>query len=325
LAGANPAVRVVRPGANLGFAGGVNLGVLEANGDLLVILNDDVIVGNTWLDPLCARLDQGAVGMVGPVTASSTSLADATCSYRSMGEFLQFADRHAHTSTATEVPFLAMFCVALRRETFEVTGPLDEGFGLGLFEDDDYCHRLRLGGFSMWREESVFVHHFGETSLGKLKASGQYSELFETNRRRYEDKWGIAWERPTEPERSAYREYTRRLRATLMATIPADAVVLVVSCGDDELLDVPLLTTLHFPHAPDGKYAGYYPSDGNDAVHSLCAATSSLGARYLVIPHFAAWWLSFYPELRRHLHESARLVLDEDDLATIFMLEERTQ
>jgi GT2 family glycosyltransferase len=326
LAGANPVVRVIRAGANLGFAGGVNLGAQESDGDVLVILNDDVIVGNSWLDPLCARLDQdAAVGMVGPVTASSTSLVDATCSYRTMGEFNMLAERHTRTSNTYEVPFLTMFCVAMRRETFEAIGPLDEDFGLGLFEDDDYCQRLRLGGFSMWLEESVFVHHFGETSLGKLKASGQYSELFESNRRRYENKWGVAWDGATGPERPAYRDYTRRLRATLAATIPAGAVVLVVSCGDDELLDVPLMTALHFPYAPDGKYAGYYPSDGIEAVHALCAATTSIGARYLVIPHFAAWWLTFYPELGRHLHESARLVFDEDDFAKIFMLEEAMQ
>ncbi len=324
LAEANPVVRVVRPGANLGFAGGVNLGVQEADGDVLVILNDDVVVGNSWLDPLCARLDSEA-GMVGPVTGSSTALGDATSSFHSMGEFLQLAERHTHTSTAYEVPFLAMFCVALRRETFEITGPLDEDFGLGLFEDDDYCHRLRLGGFSMWREESVFVHHFGETSLGKLKATGQYAELFESNRRRYEDKWGIAWDGATVPERPAYRDYTRRLRAALETTIPAGAVVLVVSCGDEELLDVPPLTALHFPHAPDGGYAGYYPSDGADAVRALRSATASRGARYLVIPYFAAWWLTFYPELSGHLHDSARVILDDDDFATIFMLEEATQ
>ena len=88
---------------------------------------------------------------------------------------------------------LAMFCVAMRREVFERVGLLDEQFGLGMFEDDDYAHRIKMGGFRLVCAADSFVHHFGEASFKKLKANGKYDELFAENRRRYEQKWNTEW------------------------------------------------------------------------------------------------------------------------------------
>lgn len=47
-----PAVSVVEAGANLGFAGGNNLGVRHAGGDLVVLLNNDTLVRPGWLSGL---------------------------------------------------------------------------------------------------------------------------------------------------------------------------------------------------------------------------------------------------------------------------------
>ncbi|MEQ1786422.1 MAG: glycosyltransferase family 2 protein [Acidimicrobiales bacterium] len=54
----HPAVRLVRTGANLGFAGGANRG-LEELGDIdaVALVNSDAFVEPGWLDPLVAALD----------------------------------------------------------------------------------------------------------------------------------------------------------------------------------------------------------------------------------------------------------------------------
>jgi GT2 family glycosyltransferase len=317
----NHQVRSVRAESNLGFAAGVNLGAAHARGDVLVFVNDDVLVADGWIDRLGRQLPSASVGMVGPVTVSSTRDDRSTGSYRTLGEYLEAANSRSAELAGTEVPFLAMYCVALRRETYELIGPLDEGFGLGLFEDDDYCHRLLMAGFGLWCEESVLVHHFGEASLGKLKASGAYSDLFERNRKRFEEKWRLDWSPPVAPERPGYRDYTHRLRSALSTSIPDGSTVLVVSRGDNQLLDIPGVTALHFPQSPDGGYAGHYPEDGVQAEEAL-RTSRALGAEYLALPCDSTWWLSFYPELDRYLGESARLVLDEDDLVKVFSLNE---
>jgi len=63
-----------------------------------------------------------------------------------------------------------------------------------MFEDYDYAHRVRLKGFRVICAEDVYIHHFGEASFGKLKESDEYKILFEENKRRFDEKWGMAWE-----------------------------------------------------------------------------------------------------------------------------------
>ena len=73
-------------------------------------------------------------------------------------------------------------------------GPLDEGFGLGLFEDDDYILRIREAGYRVVCAEDVLVHHFGESSFGKLVPTGEYGQILEENRDRFHAKWGVEWQ-----------------------------------------------------------------------------------------------------------------------------------
>ena len=73
-------------------------------------------------------------------------------------------------------------------------GLLDEQFKVGMFEDDDFAHRVRLKGYRVVCAEDVFIHHFGEASFNKLKETGEYGKIFKENKKRFEKKWGMKWE-----------------------------------------------------------------------------------------------------------------------------------
>ena len=87
---------------------------------------------------------------------------------------------------------LAMFCFMFSRDVLDVIGPLDEGYGIGMFEDDDYCMAARRKGFEVVLAEDVFIHHYGSVSFKKLEDES-YRELFEQNKKRFEQKWGQKW------------------------------------------------------------------------------------------------------------------------------------
>jgi glycosyltransferase involved in cell wall biosynthesis len=80
----------------------------------------------------------------------------------------------------------------MRRSLLARLGPLDERFGAGMFEDDDFARRVRAAGGRVVCAEDVFVHHWGRASFGALP-EGRYQEVFEENRRRFEQKWGEPW------------------------------------------------------------------------------------------------------------------------------------
>jgi GT2 family glycosyltransferase len=77
----------------------------------------------------------------------------------------------------------------MRREVLEAVGPLDERFGLGMFEDGDYNRRVRAAGWQIRCARDSFVHHWQMASFRKL-GKDEYLRVFEENRRKFEEKWG---------------------------------------------------------------------------------------------------------------------------------------
>jgi GT2 family glycosyltransferase len=326
LAGRNLNVRVITNEENRGFATASNQGAGLATAEALVLLNDDTIVCEDWLEPLLAHLAGPRVGMVGPSTNRTGNEAQVDAEYRTCKELARFAQSRTreHAGEAFDIPTLTMFCIAMRRSLYEQIGPLDERFETGLLEDDDYSRRVRDAGYRLLCADDAFVHHFGETSFGKLAASGEYSRVLEANRARFEEKWQERW-RPYERRQSdRYRELVERLRRRVMDVIPSNATILVVSRGDEALLSLHGLQAWHFPRNDDGSYAGHHPVDSGDAITRLEEQRAE-GAEYIVFPVTAAWWLDHYEGLRQHLDGRYDCVLSDPDTCLAFDLRERAR
>jgi hypothetical protein len=286
-----------------------------------VLLNDDTAVCAGWLERLAAHLEPPGVGMVGPTTNRIGNEAQVDGDYRTWAELVSFTGERAqaHAGEAFEIPTLTMFCVVMRRKLYEQIGPLDERFQTGLLEDDDYSRRVREAGYRLLCADDAFVHHFGETSFGKLIASGEYKRVLEANQARFEDKWQQPWQPYGRRHSERYLELTERVRRTVLETVPVDATVLVVSRGDDELLRGHAHHAWHFPRAENGAYAGHHPADSREAISRLEAQRAE-GAEYIVFPGTGIWWLEHYEELRRHLDDSYDRLYSDLQSCVIFDL-----
>lgn len=180
---------------NRGFAAANNLGLAAARGEYLVLLNNDTHVTPGWLGSLIGHLrrDQ-SIGLIGPVTNNIGNEAKIEIQYETMEQMIErsasFTRRHIGRNFYLRTA--AFFCVGMSREVYEKVGPLDEAFGRGFFEDDDYCRRVEGLGLRVACAEDVFVHHHLSASFNKLKVADRQA-LFEQNKAIYEAKWG-AWE-----------------------------------------------------------------------------------------------------------------------------------
>jgi hypothetical protein len=190
-----------------------------------------------------------------------------------------------------------MFCLAMRRDAYERIGPLDQQFGIGMFEDDDYAMRARAAGYRVVCAQDCFVHHFGKASFGVLAANGTYGDLFHTNRRRFEAKWNLTWQPHKLRPDVEYEQMVQRVRERIMAHTPAGATVLCLSKGDDRLLHLPERIGGHFPQDRDGGYSGFHPGSDAEAL----AALREVEGDFLVIPASSAWWLDHYAAFAAHL------------------------
>ncbi len=234
LARRRPEVRPSLNERNLGFAAANNQGLALARSDRLFVLNNDTVVPPRWLDPLLLRLEDPAVGLVGPVTNRCGNEAQISAHYRTYGELLRFARDRAREreGQAFDIRTLTMFCVGIRRDVFEGVGPLDERFEVGLFEDEDYSVRVREAGLRVVCVEDSFVHHFGQGTFGDLVPSGEYGALFRANLHRFDEKWRTRWEPYRLRQDPEYLELVGRVRKSVGEWVPRGATVAVVTKGD---------------------------------------------------------------------------------------------
>jgi glycosyltransferase involved in cell wall biosynthesis/SAM-dependent methyltransferase len=129
----------------------------------------------------------------------------------------------------------------------------------------------------------------------------------------------IAAKRNRRTDREAYLSVVRQVREVVEEAVPEGSTVLVVSKGDDELLRLGAREGWHFPRAADGRYAGHHPADGAAAVAHL-EELRARGARYLVLPEPARWWLDHYAEFRQYLDGRAAVAARRDGVCTVYAL-----
>jgi GT2 family glycosyltransferase/glycosyltransferase involved in cell wall biosynthesis len=188
-------MRYVLNSANLGFAGGTNVGIRAAIGDYILLLNSDTIVTRGWLTRLVRHLEADtSIGMVSAVTNSAGNECRLDVDYEDAEGIESFAQRRAEAfgGRTLEVRMVPLFCTLMRRDLFDEVGLLDERYGRGMFEDDDLALRVARTGKRIVCAEDVFVHHFGGMSMNRLQEV-EYQLLFDANRRQFEEKWGTKW------------------------------------------------------------------------------------------------------------------------------------
>lgn len=179
----------IRNRENLGFPKAVNQGLKEAKGEYICILNNDIVVTPKWSDHLIWHLNKN-LDIVGPRTniidGPQILLIDR---YDNKEELYQRAEEHCKTNKHKQwaFPRLVGFCLMFKREVYDKIGGLNEDYGIGNFEDDDWCLLAIDEGFKLGIARDVYLHHFGSITHKLLDLD--YVKLISKNQKIFEAEW----------------------------------------------------------------------------------------------------------------------------------------
>jgi GT2 family glycosyltransferase/glycosyltransferase involved in cell wall biosynthesis len=176
-----PGITVVASPTNRGFAGGCNLGVQKATGEVVAFLNNDAKPHPHWISAAMATMSTSP--RIGAIASSvfdwdgkNIDYQGSAMAWYGMGyRPLTGRKRSAKTDPSRrEVLFGTGSAMFVRRDVFEELGGFDERFFM-FFEDVDFGWRLNLAGWSFVHEpDSIAFHKFHQS----MSSIPPYQEQF---------------------------------------------------------------------------------------------------------------------------------------------------
>jgi glycosyltransferase involved in cell wall biosynthesis len=181
---------LIRNEANLGFPAAVNQGIKEATGDIIILLNNDVIVTPKWATKLTSWLNE--FDIVGPMTNYSAGMQMVQIeTYENTAELNKAADSFEEENRgcpAIDVNFIIGFCMVFKKNLWEQIGPFDESLWPCSGEEVDFCLRAKQAGFGIAVDPATFVHHEGSKTFEIMDVD--YDAICKANDRHLAERWG---------------------------------------------------------------------------------------------------------------------------------------
>ncbi len=165
-------IQIIRNETNLGFLKNVNKAAAVARGEFVLILNNDTIVTDGWLQAMREVWQQrDDVGMVGAkLIYPNGQLQEAGGIVWRDGSAWNWG-RNQNASLPAynylrEVDYTSGACLLLKRDFWNQLGGFDERYAPAYYEDTDLAFRVRAAGKKVFCQPRAVVVHFEGQSSG---------------------------------------------------------------------------------------------------------------------------------------------------------------
>lgn len=195
---------------NRGYAASNNAGVQVAKGNVLALLNNDLLLTPGWFEPMLATLLSPTLnaGLVGNV---QYRVADGAVDHSGVA-LSSFGQLH-HVHTIPEAPFVKSFavtgaCMLLRKADFLAVGGFDEAYVNGC-EDIDLCFKLHQARQKIYVACESRIHHHVSLSrkTNTLRELQNSRLLFSRWRSKIKNELGRVWRDLLAAGPSAYADF----------------------------------------------------------------------------------------------------------------------
>ncbi len=185
-------VTYLRNDLNLGFVGAANRGMSWAGirGQDMILLNSDTLVVTGWLDRIQRAAESDpTIGILSPLANTSPHLH----LHPPPGQTFLTADLWLQETVKPLYPTVITpegWCFYIRHQVWRRLGGFDPIFGRGYCEESDYCLRALAAGWRLACCDNLMIYHQGQVTFG-----GQRSQRYLTNRRIFDQRWSMIYER----------------------------------------------------------------------------------------------------------------------------------
>ncbi len=160
-----PAVKVIRSERNLGFAGGTNLGIKEAKGDLIALFNQDAVAERTWLEKLVNTASSSEdIGGVAGKTYYWDHKDKIFCTWAKVDPYKALAYNFTDERPMADVDYLPGCAMVIKRKALDEIGLLDADYFL-YFEETDWCARAIRAGYRLVYVPDAIAWHVVSGSI----------------------------------------------------------------------------------------------------------------------------------------------------------------
>ena len=176
------------------FAINNNFGATLATGEILLLLNNDLILTPGWLQPMLnLYIHEKNVGAIGNIQLNpQTRLIDhagIAFDLKGVPFHIRKNRKRLPKNSYRECNAITAACMMINRNVFQDLGGFDEGYVNGS-EDVDLCIRLRLEGYRILVSHITPIWHHGNSSPGRLDAVARNEDRFASIWKSTTSGWG---------------------------------------------------------------------------------------------------------------------------------------
>lgn len=181
-----PQVKIIASEKNLGFAGGCNLAIKQAQGEYVILINPDIVFDDDALYQIKQEMDKAPDVGIGGVSLKNLDGTQQACVWSfptpvdqlllllkvnhlfpELKPFKQWLQKDFDYSKTTDVDQVmgAFFCI--RREVLDQVGLLDDGFFIW-YEEVDYCRQVKNAGWKIRYFSNISARHKKGSSFDRV-------------------------------------------------------------------------------------------------------------------------------------------------------------
>lgn len=178
------ATTYVRNSENLGFCPAVNQGYKLCHGDLIAVVNNDILVAPEWLKVAEEVFDHDQVG-----TLHFRMIPYNDPFIYGSGVAYEGKERWCTNSFFVISRYFLDQLKEVEKELEPFPGLIDEHYGRGIYDDYDFAWRIHIAGFKRAYTDKVSYRHMMTHSFNKLPSEQRKKEI-QANLDYFINKWG---------------------------------------------------------------------------------------------------------------------------------------